>query len=232
VLGLLLVARAASAQESAAPAVAAAASTTTWEVGGKTSYLSPPINGGLNPFGVGLGGRLGVSIGALYIGATVVDYFGGTDGDLTAHAITYGGEGGYTFQLGNGFNLRPSLGIGGITALYTTPNTTSSSTTTTTPSRSGRTQSLQVVDVITTASTSAGRSSSSGGLFGSSDSNSTTTTTNGLYLQPGVTLMLASSWGFAAVKGSAMYVPSISDGVGGSENWLMWGIDGELGLRF
>lgn len=235
--GALVVPGAAFAQEAASAATVAASSTTTWEIGGKASFLSPPIRGGTNPFGPGFGGRLGVSFGGLYVGASVVDYLGGQDVDLSAHAIMYGGELGYgiTKSLGGGagLTLRPSVSAGGLSVMYTTP--TSSATTTTSTRTSAGTASTQVevqpVDVITTASASRSSGSSSSGLFGS-DSTEATTTVTAFYVQPGATLMLASSWGFIALKGSMTVVPAISDGLTGTATWLVWGGDGEIGLRF
>jgi hypothetical protein len=181
-------------------------SATMWEVAGVASYLTPPIHGAANPFGAGFGGRLGISFGHLYVGVTVIDYLGGTDVDLTTHAIVYGGEVGWQFRRSLGgtmaLTLRPSFGLGAASVSYSTPATTTSSGT---------------VDVVSNAS---------GG------SNTNTTTTVAFYMQPAATVALSSSWAFAALKPSALFAPSVSDGFGGSEAWLAWGLEFELGIRW
>lgn len=65
-----------------------------------------------------------------------------------------------------------------------------------------------------------------------SSSTTTTTTTFAFYMQPAATLMLSSGWAFAGVKPSATIVPSVADGLGGTEMWLVWGLEGELGIRW
>jgi hypothetical protein len=81
------------------------------------------VGGGTNPsyppsfLGFGAGGRAGLSIVGVYLGASVVDYVGssipiGKDNVVdSAHALLVGGQGGYTFRLGV-LRLRPLLELG------------------------------------------------------------------------------------------------------------------------
>ena len=205
----------------------------SWELGGRASYLAPPIRGGSNPFGAGFGGRLGFSTSNVYLGVSVIDYLGSQDVDLTTHSLLYGGEVGYGFtvQTGTGvfFTVRPEAGVGGLTLFYTTPTASSL------PASSATVKTRANVDVVTTASASSSvvsgsSSSSSGGS--SSIPDTTTVTVSNVYFQPGVTIMFSSAASFVGVKGSMLLVPGIADGAGGTSTWLTYGIEGELGLRF
>lgn len=237
--------------------------TPPWEVAGVASYQSAPIRGGTNPFGAGFGGRFGRSFGRLYIGANVVDYLGGTDVDLQARALLWGGEVGFSFRrsLGGGLSLlvRPGLGVGAAMLFYTLP--------TTTVTTSNVAPTSHVVDMISTAShrttpvstvpsTSTGSGSTTTGSSASGSTNTTTgspssgaattstpattivttsndtTTETSLYLQPSLSVMLESSFWFAGAKGSALILPTVGDGLGGSALWVTYGIEGDVGVRF
>jgi hypothetical protein len=242
VLLLLLVlcarARIASAQGlEGRPLPSSSSSVPSWELGGRASYLAPPIHGGSNPFGAGFGARLGLSTSNVYVGVTVIDYLGSQDVDLTTHSLLYGGEVGYGFSVATGtgvfFTVRPEAGVGGLTLFYTTPNARSA------PSSSATVKTRANVDVITTASASSNvvsSGSSSGSSGGSSSSSSvsdtTTVTVSNIYFQPGVTVMFSSASSFVGVKGSMLLVPGIADGAGGTSTWLTYGVEGELGFRF
>jgi len=80
--------------------------------GGGTS----PWTGTPNPLGLGVGGRAGVSFRGLYGGLSLMYYLGGStnfaDGTtLSTHALMYGVEGGYGFNMPL-VTVRPQLGIG------------------------------------------------------------------------------------------------------------------------
>jgi hypothetical protein len=86
------------------------------EVGGIAGYGSNPIhpsNAG-NPFGVGVGGRAGLTFFGLYAGARAIYYFGkdpSGDDIQKRHSLFYGGEFGSNIRLGP-LAIRPQLGAG------------------------------------------------------------------------------------------------------------------------
>jgi hypothetical protein len=108
--------------EALAPAASAAAlaapGTPHAELGARAGYYSPPIHGGTTPFGAGLGARFGYAFSHLYLGATGLGFFGGTDVDTSNHAALYGVEvGAHAFLLAGPsayFVFRPHLGLGGV----------------------------------------------------------------------------------------------------------------------
>jgi hypothetical protein len=175
------------------------------EVGAEVAYVTPPITGGTNPFGLGFGGRAAITVENIYLGARVVDFLGGSDVDVSYRALLAGVEAGYDFRirLGAGTFLvaRPQLGIGDAVIYYTDP-------------------ALAKVDVVTTAS---GRSSST-----SSD----TISVNNIYLDPGATLMLTSGVGYLSINGSVLLLPGIVYGGADATTWLSYGTRLSLGLRF
>jgi hypothetical protein len=195
-----------------------------WELAGRASYAAPPVRGGTSPFGAGFGGRLGFAIANVYVGASVVDYLGSTDIDAWAHGVLYGGELGYGFRSGDlgGVVLivRPQVGVGGLTIFHTTPIASSSATT----SRTVRTRTD--VDVVTTAS--GGTSSGSSG----SASNTTTTSLSNIYVQPGVTMMVASKATFAGVNANVLVIPGVVYGDNAPTTWMSYGLEAQLGVRF
>lgn len=195
-----------------------------WELAGRASYAAPPVRGGTSPFGAGFGGRLGFSIANVYLGASVVDYLGSTDIDAWAHGVLYGGELGYGIRSGDlgGVVLivRPQVGVGGLTIYHTTPIASSGTTT----SRGVRTRTD--VDVITTAS-----GGTSGGSSGSG-SNTTTTSLSNLYVQPGVTMMVASKATFAGVNANVLVIPGVVYGENAPTTWMSYGLEAQLGVRF
>jgi hypothetical protein len=178
----------------------------SWTLGGRATYVSPPIRGGTSPFGAGFGGQLGFVASHVYVGAAVVYFLGSSDVSIKDHALTYGLELGYEIELvhvGNGnLLLRPQVGGGGAALYHTDPSTAK-------------------VDVVTSAS---GRSSSS--------TSSDTTTVNAFYVEPGVTLLLAMPSFFAGVNANTMYLPSVSYGTTASASGLSYGSRIEVGFLF
>jgi hypothetical protein len=86
------------------------------ELGAHAGYLTAPSADGLNSFGLGFGGRLGVSFSGVYIGASVIDYLGNSQGSISESSLLAGTELGYGFRirgLGNGsITIRPQIGLG------------------------------------------------------------------------------------------------------------------------
>jgi hypothetical protein len=225
------------------------------------SYLTPPIRGGTNPFGSGVGGRVGTSFGPLYVGANIVNYLGGTDVDLHARSLLWGGEVGYTFRRawsgGPTLVVRPAVGAGAAMLFYTVPTTTTSTS-------NANAAAHPIVDMVSTAShrtttvpssgastigstsgagstgTSTPSGSTSTGATGTSSTpaetivttTSETTAETSLYIQPSVTVMATWSWCFVAVKASAVVIPVVADGLGGDATWLTYGVEGQVGLLF
>jgi hypothetical protein len=205
---VLAFARDARGQETSAPPPSGAMNP-TFEIGGVASYLTPPVHGGTTPFGFGFGGRAGLDLGDLYMGATVVQYLGGTDVDLSDRAILFGMELGYgtRFQAFGGayITVRPVVGLGGAAISHTDPSLLAQSK----------------ADVVTSAS--------GGGGGGVSD----TVTVTYLYVQPGLVGMLSSGSHFVALDGSALVIPSVSyGGVSQPSTWLSYGLRLQLGFVF
>ena len=176
------------------------------EFGARAGYGSPPIRGGNNPFGGALGGRIGFAIGRFYVGASVVNYFGGNDVDLSDSALLYGVELGFGFRYRvfstAALTIRPQVGFGNATFFHTDP-------------------SQAKIDVVTSASGQQSRSSTSD-----------TTTVNNVYVEPALVVMLASGHNFAAISAGVVVVPGISYAEPEPSTWLSYGLQGHIGFRF
>ncbi|MGO8998057.1 MAG: hypothetical protein ACLQVI_32460 [Polyangiaceae bacterium] len=71
-------------------------------------------NSGVNPFGVGFGGRAGITLFNIYAGVDIMDYIGSGDGlGGTYHALQYGGTIGYGIGI-SVLTIRPQIGLGNI----------------------------------------------------------------------------------------------------------------------
>ena len=188
-----------------------------FELGAKVAYTTPPIAGGTSPFGIGFGGRAGFLISHVYVGLTVVDYFGGKDVDVTETALLYGAELGYDLRLaevGAGyFKLRPRVGGGGVSIFRTDP---SLAATATTGSSGGRGRS---VDVVSRAS-------------GSSSSSSNVQTVSAFYAEPGATLLFVTGPFFLGLDANVLVIPAIIYSGAASTTWLAYGAQGQSGFRF
>jgi hypothetical protein len=192
-------ARDARGQESAVPV----AKDVSIEVGGQVTYLSPPIRGGTNPFGLGFGGRIGLTLsGGFYLGARVTDYLGGRDVDVSYRSLLVGAETGYGWRIPlsgtASLVLRPQIGLGNASIYYVDP-------------------SLRA-DVVTSAS--------------SASSGSDTLTVNSVYVEPGLAAVVSSAGHFASVKSTALVIPSITYGGAEPTNWVCYGVEAQLGFVF
>jgi len=84
------------------------------KVGGGTN----PTADTLNPLGLGVGGRAGVSVFGAYGGVSYLYYFGGSEEvagsstKRTGKAMLIGFEGGYSFSIVGLLTLRPQVGVG------------------------------------------------------------------------------------------------------------------------
>jgi len=96
------------------------------EIAAKGGYGTNPFGGNLNPLGVGLGGRAGVSFFGFYGGAGLLYYLGGSQGDVSSHTLMYGLEAGYNWKL-TILTIRPQLGVGNFTGTTSLNNVSSSS---------------------------------------------------------------------------------------------------------
>jgi len=92
-----------------------------FEVAGRAGYVSPPIHGGVNPFGGGFGARAGFVLSGFYLGATFMDFLGGSDGGASDQALLLGGEAGYGFRLPPYVTVRPRLGVGAAILTHAEP---------------------------------------------------------------------------------------------------------------
>ena len=176
-----------------------------FEVGADAAYVTPPIRGGTNPFGLGFGGHAGITIDDFYVGGRVVDFLGGSDVDVSYRALLAGVELGYDLRIRVSnqtfFVLRPQLGTGDAVIYYTDP-------------------SLAKVDVVTSASGS------------SSSTTSDTISVNNVYVEPGATAMLASGVGYLSINGNVLILPGIVYGGADATTWISYGTRVSAGLRF
>lgn len=181
-----------------------------FEIGARSGYATVPIRGGVNPFGLGIGGRLGFNVSGVYFGAGAMDFTGGTDVGATDQTWIFGGELGYNFRVGPHFTLRPQLGVGDALLTHTEPP----------PPRGSH------VDVITTASGSV--VGGGGGALGGA-----TTSVNNLYLQPGLTALLATTNYFCGVSFGPLIVPGILYGPAPAQRttWISYTVEGQVGFR-
>ena len=166
-------------------------------------YLSAPISGGTNPFGLGFGGRFGLTVHGFYTGFTIVDYLGGSDVALSDQSLLVGGEVGYGLVLHDftrahaSLVLRPILGVGYVSVSHTNPSIVQNAK----------------PDVVTTAS---GRTVSGG-------KPSPTVTVNNIYLRPKLASILTHRWQFVALEGDGLFVPGISYGGADPSLWISMG---------
>lgn len=86
------------------------------EAGLKAGVGTNPDSNGSNPYGFGLGGRAGVNIFNVYLGASAIHYFGSSEsapgGSADISSTLIGGELGYTITAIPVIQIRPQLGIG------------------------------------------------------------------------------------------------------------------------
>ena len=236
----------ARAQEASAPEAAAApiagANDPKVEIFARGGYMSTPVGGGVTPFGLGGGGGLGLVVGPVFVGGSVVAYAGGSDDTGTKeHALLYGGETGVALKLSPAFSLRPFVGVGAATITHSIPNAATPTTTSALPPVGGASK-VPIPDVITQAtgvSAGGGGGGGGGGSGGSSGSGSggssstTDVTTTSLYFEPGVLAMASiGSGAYVGLRLSALYFPSVS--YGGSESAEMAHLlfAPRLGIRF
>ncbi len=176
-----------------------------FELGVDSAYVTPPIRGGTNPFGIGFGGHAGISVDDFYAGVRVVDFLGGTDVDVSYRSLLAGIEVGYDFRVRLSertlFAVRPQVGLGDALVYYTDP-------------------SLAMVDVVSTASGS------------SSSTKSDTLTVNSLYLDPGATVTLSYGVSYLSINGSVLMLPGIVYGGEDATTWISYGSRVSVGLRF
>jgi hypothetical protein len=185
-----------------------------FEIGVRSGYTTVPIRGGVNPFGLGFGGRFGFNVSGFYLGASMMDFMGGSDVGATDQAWLFGGDFGYSLRVGPYLTIRPQLGVGDVLLLHTEPAT---------PGRGP-------ADVITSASGTV----IGGGGGGSAGSPGVTTSVNNIYLQPGITLLLATSHYFFGMNVSSLLVPGILYGPPPAQTttWISYSAEGQAGFRF
>lgn len=89
------------------------------EAGLRVGVGTTPDADAVNPFGVGVGGRAGVSVFNVYGGLSAIHYFGSSKDILNQKVQTastlLGLELGYSIKLIRVLTLRPQLGIGNVT---------------------------------------------------------------------------------------------------------------------
>ena len=224
----LAIAPRAVAQEAAAAAVAgvAAEPPARFELFARGAFVSPPVRGGVTPFGLGGGAGVGVALGPIYLAGSVLGFAGGSDDTgASEHAFVFGGEVGYELRPAPRFTLRPFFGVGGASVTHAIPNASTTSTTVTPTVRGAL---AQAPDVITQATSSSG-----GGGGGGGSSSSTDTVVTTYFLEPGVAAIYAAPSGvYAGVRASVLYFPHVSYDASTSASWLPYGLALQVGQRF
>jgi hypothetical protein len=178
--------------------------TYVFEAAGRAGFTTAPIRGGVNPFGLGFGGRIGFDFWRLYLGASFMSHLGGSDTvGATDQALLFGLELGYNGRIGRYLTLRPMLGVGDVILSHTEPIVGSA-------------------DVVTSAS----GSSSAGAL-------AITTEVKNVYLEPGLAAIFASGHFSSALRVSAVVVPGIIYGAAPAEEttWVSYSVELQLGFR-
>lgn len=175
-----------------------------FEIGARGGYATAPIRGGVNPFGLGAGVRLGFNISGFVLGASAMDYMGGSDVGATDSAWLFCGELGYSFRIGRYFTVRPLLGVGDAMVSHTEP-------------------SAHHVDVITSAS-GGGGGGRGGGI---------TITVNNILLEPGLGLQLATTNYFLGFEFSSLLLPGILYGPAPAQQttWISYAVEAQAGFR-
>ncbi len=192
-----------------------------FEAAFRSGYVTPPIRGGVNPFGAGFGARAGFDLWHLYVGASVMDYLGGTDVDATDQALLVGLELGWNGRVNPYLTLRPELGLGDTILSHTEPGTMSVAATPGTP------------DVVTSASGTTTSTGGSSGTPGSPGSGGVTTTVKNLYVQPSFTALFTYRRFFGGLSGGVLVVPGILYGPAPAQEttWICYSAELQLGLR-
>jgi hypothetical protein len=92
------------------------------EAAALAGYGTNPVRGyAINPLGLGIGGRAGVSAHGFYGGVSVVDYLGGTNGSTRSASVEMGVEAGYGIRVSL-LTIRPELGIGDLAVRTSIPD--------------------------------------------------------------------------------------------------------------
>ncbi len=160
------------------------------EIAAKGGYATNPASSGaFNPLGVGLGGRAGITLLGFYGGVNVLYYLGGSQDQLSEHALLYGIEAGYGFTLIDILTIRPQVGVGNATF-----------------------------------STSYSGPTVGGANIGGSASN--------LYLEPGVTGLIALGQWFVGADANFLVLPGVSQGTGSSTTETSFTLHGQVGIKF
>ena len=177
-----------------------------FDIGGDALYMSAPIHGGANPFGLGFGGHAALTFGSFFVGARVVDFLGDKDVNISYRALLAGAVVGYEIraQLASDTDLivRPEIGAGDAVVFYTDPSL------------------LAKADVVTSAS------------GGASSSPSDTLTVNNVYVDPSVAALVRWQKLYGGVGVDALVLPGIVYGGANATTWLTYGVGLRCGARF
>jgi hypothetical protein len=207
-------------------AIAPPVRTYVFEAAATAGYATVPIRGGVNPFGAGFGGRLGLNLSHLYLGVTLTDYLGGSDSGATDRALLFGGEVGYSGTFGRHLILRPLLGVGDTFLYHREPGSGGGALTpgATTPG---------APDVVTSASGVTSSTGSSGGTAGSSGTSSGATTVKNIYVAPKLVALFGYDHFFASASFGALFVPGILYGPAPAESttWIAYTFETQIGFR-
>jgi hypothetical protein len=173
------------------------------ELAAEAASLTSPIRGGTTPFGAGFGVRIGLDISGFYVGVSMLDFLGAKDVDVSCRALFFGAEFGYGFRLPAVVGPAPTPRHG---PSHHIPHGSHFAH----PCR-----------VVTTASGSSTTSTSSDTLI-----------VNNVFLQPAVTLELASGGHFVAIDGNMLDLPGIAYSGADATTWISYRVQFQLGVRF
>jgi hypothetical protein len=166
------------------------------EIAAKGGYATNPDSSSpINPLGVGLGGRAGITLLGFYGGVNVLYYLGGSQdvgplGTLSEHFLLYGIEAGYGFTLADVLTIRPQVGVGNAT------------------------------------------------FSASFSGNSASTSASNLYLEPGVTGLIALGQWFVGADANLLVIPGVNsvstsaNASTSSSTYSSFTVHGQVGIRF
>lgn len=193
----------------AAEDLPAAPAAKQWELAAQGVYATPPIRGGITPFGAGFGARVGHGTTGVYVGVRGAYFLGGSEIDVADNAILGGAELGYGFRVGR-LVVRPLVGLGGLRITHVDPTQGGTVAGSARVRHGGGVQ----PDVVSGASGASGASVYT------------------FWIGPALTALVAWDGAFVGVDTSMLVLPSVAYAGGAPQTMLTYTLGAQAGLRF